>query len=305
MNGLFIGLTTLDCLYQAERPPATNEKVVAAKSLLVAGGPATNAAVAFAHLGSASGHSATLATVLGKHSLTSLLREDLQGQGVTLLDLDPAKLSPPPVSSIVVTAATGERTVISHNAAGMQIHAGQISPDILADVDIVLIDGHQMAVSAQVARWAQARQIPVVVDAGSWKPGFETVLAGADVAIASANFLPPHCLTIADVQAYLKALNVSKIAITRGAQPIYYADAESSGEIEVPSVRAVDTLGAGDIFHGAFCHFYLAHTFTESLLKASRSASFACQYWGTRDWTKIYQIVDEDEDEGKDEAPEK
>ncbi|WP_121970104.1 PfkB family carbohydrate kinase [Leptolyngbya sp. BC1307] len=304
MNGLFIGLTTLDCLYQADHPPAANEKVVAAKSLLVAGGPATNAAVAFAHLGRASGHKAMLASVLGEHSLTSLLREDLRGQGVTLLDLDPAKLSPPPVSSIVVTAATGDRSVISHNAAGMQVKAEQISPDILTDVDIVLIDGHQMAVGAQVAQWAKASDIPVVVDAGSWKPGFETVLAWADVAIASANFLPPHCLTTADVQAYLKALNVPKIAITRGAQPIDYADAESSGEIEIPSVRAVDTLGAGDIFHGAFCHFYLAHTFTESLLKASRSASFACQYWGTRDWTKIYQMVDV-KDEGKDEASEK
>lgn len=295
MNGLFIGLATLDCIYQADHPPTANEKVVATKSLLVAGGPATNASVAFAHLGSASGHKALLASVLGKHSLTSLLREDLRGQGVTLLDLAPAKLSPPPVSSIVVTAATGDRSVISHNAAGMQLKVEQISPDILTDVDIVLVDGHQMAVGAQVAQWAKAKEIPVVVDAGSWKPGFETVLAWVDVAIASANFLPPQCLTPADVQAYLKALNVSKIAITRGAQPIYYADAESSGEIEVPSVRAVDTLGAGDIFHGAFCHFYLAHTFTESLLKASRSASFACQYWGTRDWTQIYQIVDEDE----------
>ena len=187
----------------------------------------------------------------------------------------------------------------------MQVQAEQISPDILTGVDIVLIDGHQMAVSAQVAQWAKAQNIPVVVDAGSWKPDFETVLASADVVIASANFLPPHCLTPADVQVYLKALNVSKIAITHGAQPIDYTDAESSGEIEIPSVRAVDTLGAGDIFHGAFCHFYLAHTFAESLLKASRSASFACQYWGTRDWMKIYQIVDAAEDEVKDEATEK
>ncbi len=182
----------------------------------------------------------------------------------------------------------------------MQVKPEQISPDILTDVDIVLIDGHQMAVSAQVAQWAKAKKIPVVVDAGSWKPDFETVLAGADVVIASANFLPPYCLTTADVQTYLKALNVSKIAVTRGAQPIDYADAESSGEIEVPPVRAVDTLGAGDIFHGAFCHFYLAHTFPEALLKASRSASFACQYWGTRDWTKIYQIADETADEDED-----
>ena len=50
-RGLFVGMTTLDCLYQVARSPAANEKVTAHKSLLVSGGPATNAAVAFAQLG--------------------------------------------------------------------------------------------------------------------------------------------------------------------------------------------------------------------------------------------------------------
>ncbi|MEM6869477.1 MAG: sugar kinase, partial [Cyanobacteria bacterium P01_C01_bin.121] len=42
-KGLFVGMTTLDCIYRAEHPPTANEKVVAQKSLMVAGGPATNA----------------------------------------------------------------------------------------------------------------------------------------------------------------------------------------------------------------------------------------------------------------------
>ena len=120
--------------------------------------------------------------------------------------------------------------------------------------------------------------------------------------MASANFCPPGCTTFYDVFTYLKALGVLQIAITAGADPVLYGEGPDFDEnnpqsIEVPQIRAVDTLGAGDIFHGAFCHFYLTHTFEEALLKASRSASFACQYWGTRDWTKIYRITDEDTDE--------
>ncbi|MGC1307971.1 MAG: PfkB family carbohydrate kinase [Phormidesmis sp.] len=295
-HGLFIGLTTLDCIYQADHPPATNEKVVADKSLLVAGGPATNAAVAFSQLGGSEGNQATLVSVLGEHPLTTLLREDVQGQGVALVDLAPNRLEPPPVSSIVVTAGTGNRAVVARNAENMQMAATQVSAALLEGVDVVLIDGHQMAVGAQVAHWAKAKSIPVVVDAGSWKPNFETVLALADAVVASANFFPPDCHSADQVFAYLKTLGVAQAAITQGAEPILYAEGGDRAEVEVPQVRAVDTLGAGDIFHGAFCHFYTTHTFTEALLKASRSASFACQYWGTRAWTKIYRMADEDED---------
>ena len=297
-KGLFVGMTTLDCIYRAEHPPTANEKVVAQKSLMVAGGPATNASVAFAQLGRE--NQASLSSVIGEHPLSTLLREDLQGQGVTLSDLDAQRLSPPPVSSIVVSASSGERAVISRNAENMQIAADQVSQEMLDGIDIVLIDGHQMAVGAQVAQWAKGRQIPVVVDAGSWKPNFDTVLSHADVVVASANFSPPDCGNSAAVFDYLKAQQVKKIAITQGSSPVLYFDAEGedeqTGEVDVPQIRAVDTLGAGDIFHGAFCHFFLTHTFEETLMKASRTASFACQHWGTRDWTKIYRITDDDDD---------
>ena len=295
-HGLFVGLTTLDCFYQADRPPAANEKVVADKSLLVAGGPATNAAVAFAQLGGAERNKVTLLSVIGGHPLTTLLRKDLRGQGVSLCELNEDWMEPPPVSSIVVSKGTGDRAVIARNAKDLQVSASQVAPDILEGVSILLVDGHQMAASEQLAQWAKAREIPVVVDAGSWKPNFETVLALADVVVASANFLPPGCANADDVFSYLADLDIPQIAITRGHQPIEYLDEAARKTLEVPQIKAVDTLGAGDIFHGAFCHFYLNHTFEETLLKASRVASFACQHWGTRDWTKVYQIVDEDEE---------
>lgn len=298
-RGLFVGMTTLDCLYQAEKPPTADEKIVATKSLLVSGGPATNAAVAFAQLGGTKGNEAVLLSAVGEHPLTALLKEDLQEYGVAIADLNPKRLSPPPVSSIVVTRATGERAVIATDAVDLQVEPDKISSivsaDILTKANVVLIDGHQMAVGAQIAQWAKAKQIPVVVDAGSWKPNFETVLASADVVVASANFFPPGCESADEVFAYLQDLGIAQIAITRGAEPILFWEGGDRGEIEVPKIRAVDTLGAGDIFHGAFCHFYMNHLFAETLLKASRSASFACQYWGTRDWTKIYRMTDEDE----------
>ncbi|NET50891.1 MAG: sugar kinase, partial [Merismopedia sp. SIO2A8] len=50
-----------------------------------------------------------------------------------------------------------------------------------------------------------------------------------------------------------------------------------------------DTLGAGDIFHGAFCHYILQQNFTESLVAAAEIASNSCKFFGTRRWMEFYK----------------
>ena len=294
MTGVFVGLTTLDLIYRAADPPQRNQKLVATDYTVAAGGPATNAAIAFAYCG----HPATVVSSVGCHPITALIRADLGAvgadddpggdgdapRGVTLYDLTPHHPDPPPVSSIVVTEATGERAVISINAVRRKIAAIASPIELLQDATLLLIDGHQLAVSERLARLAKGRGIPIVIDAGSWKPGLETVLPWADYVIASANFHPPDCPTQATTIAYLQSLGVPHIAITHGAAPIHYCDREVHGDLPVPAVPVVDTLGAGDIFHGAFCYFILQNNFVEALAQAAVVAARSCQFFGTRRW---------------------
>jgi sugar/nucleoside kinase (ribokinase family) len=275
-KGLFVGLITLDLIYLAESPPLPNQKIVAQETAIAAGGPATNAAVAFQALG----NSATILGALGQHPITSLIRADLENCGVAIADLDPTRTDSPPVSSIVVTQATGDRAVVSINAVKSQISVNSIPSNILDGVDIVLIDGHQMEVGAAISQFANLKNIPVVMDGGSWKPGFETVLPCIDYAICSANFQPPNAQ---DVVEFLNSFGISQIAITHGKDEIEAWNQERF-RVEVPHVSVVDTLGAGDIFHGAFCHYILEETFATALSKASKVAAGACQFFGTRAW---------------------
>ncbi|MCX7592315.1 MAG: sugar kinase [Fischerella sp.] len=289
MTGLFVGLLTLDLIYLAQSLPENNQKIVAADYTVAAGGPATNAAVAFSYLAcrDALPLVSRLLGVVGSHPLTQLIREDLQKYQVEIIDLDPTTKNPPPVSSIIVTQASGERAVISINAVKTQAHSQAIPSDIFQNVDIVLIDGHQMTVGIEIAQTAKARNIPVVIDGGSWKPGFDQLLPFVDYAICSANFYPPHCHTEQEVFAYLSGLGISHIAITHGEKPIRYlthSQGSKIGFIDVPKISAVDTLGAGDIFHGAFCHCILQENFTEALASAAKVAAFSCQFFGTRRW---------------------
>ncbi|MGF1524548.1 MAG: PfkB family carbohydrate kinase [Leptolyngbyaceae cyanobacterium] len=284
-TGVFVGLITLDCIYQTTKALEPNEKQVAETMLLAAGGPATNAAVAFRALG----NRAILIGALGCHPLSAAVRDDLAQQQVELMDLMPEVTIPPPFSSIVVNTTTGDRAVISRNAADRPMPKVLPSADWLDQADCILIDGHQMALGKALAQQAQRADIPVVMDAGSWKSGFEDVLPRATAVIASAAFRPPGFETEHGAIAYLQTLAIPHVAVTRGARPILYQTGSHVGELTVPAIEPVDTLGAGDIFHGAFCHSY-AHgiDFLEALTAAARVASMSCQSLGTRQW--IHQL---------------
>ena len=78
---------------------------------------------------------------------------------------------------------------------------------------------------------------------------------------------------------------MGKIAITLGAEALRFVSGVRSGTIEVPQVDAVDTMGGGDIFHGAFCFYSTKdYEFEAALKEAARIASDSCRYRGTRRW---------------------
>jgi sugar/nucleoside kinase (ribokinase family) len=291
IHGIFIGISTIDVVYRVAAFPAANTKIAADSQEIFAGGPATNAAIAFQHLG---GH-ATLISVLGRHALTSAITAELVQYGVTHRDLAPQHEAAPLIASITVNAA-GQRNVISAWPSRITPPAANppianIDESLLADASIVLVDGHSMQAAQLWAAAAHARNIPVVLDAGSWKPGTRELLASIDTAICSADFHPPGCTSEDDVIHYLQDSAVSRIAITHGPDPIRFVQRGATGPeattglIPVPPIRAVDTMGAGDIFHGAYC-FYAATglSFQQSLHQAAAIAAASCAHPGPRAW---------------------
>ncbi len=277
-RGLFVGLATLDLIYLVDRLPNNNQKIVALDQTIAAGGPATNAAVTFSYLGS----KAKLLGILGDRPISQLIRADLATHSIEIIDLQPEHPESLAISSIFVTQSTGERAVISVNATKLQATVEQLPKDILEQVDLVLLDGHQMAISQAIAPQAKSRNIPVVLDGGSWKPGLEKILPYVDYAICSADFYPPGCSNLKEVLAYLQAAGIAHIAITQGERPIFYFSDGKTGELAVPQVSVKDTVGAGDIFHGAFCHYILQRSFVPALYAAAQVASRSCQFFGTR-----------------------
>ena len=282
---LFAGLTTLDVIQQVERLPSPNEKVAALDFAVAAGGPATNAAVAYAHLGG----EPTLRTRLPEHPLTDLIAADLAACGVRL-DAEPAPPGPPVTASIMVTRATGDRAVVSPSASAVATDRAPGPPPALDGVRAVLVDGYHPDLAVPLARAARASAIPVIMDAGSLKPHTADVIREVDLVVASADLATPGgSRDPEDVLTWIASLGVARAVITRGARPLLWRVRAAQGEVPVAPVRVVDTLGAGDFFHGALV-WRLATLgmddarLAQDLAWAADAVAPSLRTFGTRTW---------------------
>jgi len=268
-----VGLCTVDLVQRVRALPTPGEKVQSLSVEVAAGGPATNAAVAIAALGGR----ARLVTVLGEHPLARLAAEDLATCGVELADALPTRAAPPPVSAVSVRTTDGERTVVSHNATGVQAPPRAD----LADADAVLVDGHHPELALHAARTAKDRGIPVVLDAGSWKPTMPDLLPYVDIAACSAAFTSPEPLT------------TPVVIRTNGPNPVTWSTVEADGEVPAPEVVAKDTTGAGDVWHGAFTlavarlgRVPKAAELPSVIEYANQAAAIRIQHEGARAWVE-------------------
>ncbi|MEU6142782.1 PfkB family carbohydrate kinase [Streptomyces sp. NPDC047081] len=288
-RGLFVGLCTVDVIQLVDHVPGPNEKLTAREQTVAAGGPAANAAVAFAHLGG----TARLLTAIGSHPLGLAATADLDRFGVNVRDLAADSAEPPAVSSILVTASSGERAVASTNATAHRLAPPDDLETQVAACDIVEFDGHHRELASAAARAARATGRTTLLDAGSWKDGAEDLLASIDVAVCSADFHPPGTSTPAETLRFLRRHGVAWAAVSRGGEPIVWEGPDGGGgTVEVPSVPVVDTLGAGDFLHGALAHHLAAQGkstsdgFAAALRGAAEVAARACASFGTRAWMR-------------------
>ncbi|WP_371599961.1 PfkB family carbohydrate kinase [Streptomyces sp. NBC_00564] len=285
-EGLFVGLCTLDVIQLVDHVPGANEKLTARRQVAAAGGPATGAAVTFGHLGGLP----RLLTNIGSHPLALGVRADLDRLGVRVSDLASDRDDPPAVSSILVTASTGERAVASTNANGHRLRPPDDLEQLVASCDIAEFDGHHIELAVAAAHAARSAGRLTVFDGGSWKDGTEKLLPSIDVAVCSADFHPPGAATSADTVEFLQDHGVTWAAVSGGGAPIAWAGSGGGGFVDVPATRVVDTLGAGDILHGALTYHLSVRdgldgpAFAYALERAAALASRACASFGTRTW---------------------
>jgi sugar/nucleoside kinase (ribokinase family) len=267
MRGLFAGLNTIDIQFITDRYPRVNTKTLVSRNAFYLGGPAANAAIAFSNLGA----NADLTTSVGNHILKEFVLGELHKNSVRLFDISHEANTRAIISTVITSGIKGDRTVLtvspeqySEKAGENEILIGRLCREDISKYDILLLDCFYMRYAVRIAREAKKRKI---------------------------DFYPPGTKTIKDVFKFLASKKIDRIAITRGENPIIFKEKNQYGRIGIDKIKTIDRLGAGDIFHGAFCFYCLKeNNFAEALKKASVVATESCRYQGTRAWIQGFKV---------------
>lgn len=280
--GVFVGLATLDVIHRIAKAPAVNQKITSAAQFVAAGGPAANAAVTFAALGG----DATLVTALGDDPVADLVRADLAAHGVTVVDAAAGTTRAVPVSAVSVVESTGDRSVVSLDAVNSDATPPEGLVGLVADADVVLVDGHHPLIALAAARHARELSTTLVVDAGRWKPVMSDLAEHATDMVCSNDFRAPGTDTAESTAAALIGRGVRTVVTTHGGDPVQWWSDGDYGSVPVPPVVVVDTLGAGDAFHGAYSYFsaWGDGSVAERIERSSHVAALRCSVVGPRAW---------------------
>lgn len=276
------GLVASDFLVRAPFPVPRDRKVVVDTVERAGGGPAANAAVTLARLGTRVAFAGAVgADALGREQREDLARENVDVQGIGTI-AGVASF----VSLILVDSSDGARTIYSA-AAGRPLLPVDAPRLPTPRPRLVLVDGWGGPHQLRVAEAAREAGVPVLLDAGSLRDAMRALLPLADVVIASEPFARAYAGPGREADAVRKLLQggARLAAITRGTRGVVAGAAGSADLFEVSSAPAevMDTTGAGDAFHGAAAWALVqGWTWEETLGVATWVAARKCEAPGAR-----------------------
>lgn len=286
MNTLFWGRSVCDLSYMLNEFPEENSKIFSSNFIIQPGGTALNPAITFAHLCG----SANLISRLGNNNFAEIIKEALKKYKVRVFDLSDDNDFQIPISTIFVNSQNGSRTIINSPKNETSIkNDNEKLYKIIEEVnpELILIDGFELEGCYEVLEYCKKKNIKIVFDGGSWKENTNDFLKYVDITICSSKFRMPG-LSLDETIKKLHETGIKFVAFTQDENPIISSIENKIELIPVEKVKAVDTLGAGDVFHGAFCYYFLkSGDFKESLKNAARDASNSCRYFGTHTWMNV------------------
>jgi sulfofructose kinase len=277
-----VGLNATDTLLLVSRFPAYAGKEPFDSEMLSPGGQVASAMVACAKLGLRVKYIGTL----GDDERGRIQMESLLGSGINLDHVQVRKNTANQTAYIVIDQSTGERTVFWRRPEGLVLAPGEITPEMIVHARLLHIDGHDTAAVERAARIAREHNIPVTVDVDTIYHGFDRVLPFVDYLITSSEF-PSRWTGENDPFKALRMIQREygmKVAgMTLGAQGSLALAGGKFHYSPAYVVNCVDTTGAGDVFHGAFCYSLLTGMKLDEALDFSNAmAALNCTALGAR-----------------------
>jgi sugar/nucleoside kinase (ribokinase family) len=217
---------------------------------------------------------------MGQFSLHSIHQEGVDVSSVTI---EPNATNQ--FAMIIVDGPTGERTILWKRDERLLYHEGELRKEEVCSGKLLHLDGHDIHAALQCAKWAREEGIPTVVDLDKMELLTSELIKEIDFVITSSRF-PTLYTGISDRKKALLELQKHTpgfVCATLGQEG---AIALANGEFIYAKgfeVNAVDTTGAGDVFHGGFIYGLLQNWEVEEILRFSNAvAALKCRDLGGR-----------------------
>ncbi|MEM9108033.1 MAG: PfkB family carbohydrate kinase [Pseudomonadota bacterium] len=288
---LVAGVAVLDFVFHMDQFPRLPEKYRASGAAINGGGNAANAAVAIARLDG----DAHLASRLGDDQIADMILADLQHEGVRTELVKRHEGRRSSFSSIYIDS-TGERQIMNYRDTELPTTGAWMADRAPASLTAILADTRWGDGALAAMELAKARGIPGVMDAEA--PVLEAegaVQAASHVAFSAQGALDFTGLSNVE-QAAMKADTMvpGRVIVTDGENGVAMAQHGAVTWFPAFDIRPVDTLGAGDVWHGAFT-LALSEGMdeAEAIHFASAAAAIKCERKGGRDGAPKRQEVSE------------
>ncbi len=287
---LCVGHSAYDITYLLPNFPIENKKYKAQERIMVSGGPAGNAS----YLLGKYGEEVSYITRLGNDVYGNEILNDLKSVGVDIKNIVIEDEYVTPCSIIIANGSNGSRTIINYRE---ETKVENIEFKYESLPQILHFDGHELDLALKAIELFP--NTIKVLDAGTYKEG--TVVLGklVDYLVCSEDFAKDYCKidkieedNFLDVLLKLKELNKKTVIVTLGERGSILEENRKVKKFKAFKAKAIDTTGAGDIFHGAFVYgLSKGFSIEENIEFASACASLSVEKLGGRNSIpELYEI---------------
>jgi sugar/nucleoside kinase (ribokinase family) len=276
-----MGLNSVDFLCVVPEFPTLNSKMEILQFSKQGGGQVATAMVALSRWGIKAKYIGKVGgDELGQFSLRSIRQEEVDVSSVTT---EPNTTNQ--FATIIVDRATGDRTILWNRDDRLMYREGELQEEEICSGKLLHLDGHDIHAAIQSASWAKEEGIPTVVDLDKAEPLTPELIKKIDFVITSSRF-PTLFTGISDREKALVEMQRQApgfLCATLGREgAIALVDGEIL-HVKGFGVNAVDTTGAGDLFHAGFIYGLLQNWEVREILRfANGVAALKCGELGGR-----------------------
>lgn len=280
---LCVGALTYDTILRLDVLPSGAGKFLPSEAVQIAAGMAASAAAS----ASRQGGQVWLWASVGDDAVGHDVIGQMEAERVDCSLVRRVEGGRSAIATILVDAA-GERMIVPFYDAVTQADPDRLPSADFSRFDAVLVDVRWPGAAALALAKAREYGIPAVLDADvASRPVLDRLLPLASHVVASlpaARILCGPEISADSAVAILGERTGAFVAVTDGANGTAFRHPGSNvRHLPSPRVEAVDTLAAGDVFHGTFA-LGLAEGWDEerAIAVASAAAALKCLRFGGR-----------------------